>query len=332
MRFGVRMPAHHPIREMIACVRRAEAAGFDAAWFPDSHLNYRDVWTTLGAVAVSSERIQIGPTVTNLVSRHVTVTASAARAVSEAAPGRFLLGIGAGDSAIGFDGMRNSKLAEMREGVARLRALMAGEGVTFGDFEARLRDAHEHPPIYMAGSGPKTLELAGAIADGAIVMLGDIPRKIGDVRRGAEAADRPAPPVFAYTMGAIVEDIERASKAFKAGCVRTAQLEGVRVFEEAGVRVELPPGGHVMGAKGDIGHAASHKDVAHLVEDLVSDEAALWYARSRTLVGSEADIRARLEVLREQGLCGVTMTEFSGSKLPDRLIETIGPLVRTLAA
>ena len=90
MRFGVRMPAHHPIREVIATVRRAEAAGFDAAWFPDSHLNYREVWTTLGAVAVSTDRIQIGPTVTNLVSRHVTVTASAARAVSEAAPGRFL--------------------------------------------------------------------------------------------------------------------------------------------------------------------------------------------------------------------------------------------------
>jgi len=331
MRFGVRMPAHHPIREVIATVRRAEAAGFDAAWFPDSHLNYREVWTTLGAVAVSTERIEIGPTVTNLVSRHVTVTASAARAVSEAAPGRFLLGLGAGDSAIGFDGMRNSTLAQMRQGVARLRGLMAGEGVAFGAFEARLRGAAERPPIYVAGSGPRTLEMAGAIADGVIVMMGNIEGKMGHVQRGAEAAGRPMPPVFVYTTGAVVDDLERVSKAFKAACVRIAQLEGIGLFEAAGVRVELPAGGHVMGAQGDLGHAASHHDVAHLVEDLVSDEAALWFARNRVLVGSEDDVRTHLATLRAQGVAGVTLTELSGSKLPDRLIETLGPLTRSFA-
>jgi len=331
MRFGVRMPAHHSIREVIATVRRAEAAGFDAAWFPDSHLNYREVWTTLGAVAVSTDRIQIGPTVTNLVSRHVTVTASAARAVSEAAPGRFLLGLGAGDSAIGFDGMRNSTLAQMREGVARLRALIAGEGVDFGGFEARLRGAAERPPIFIAGSGPKTLEMAGAIADGVIIMMGNVEAKMGHVRRGANAAGRPAPPVFIYTTGAVVDDLERVSKAFKAFCIRIAQLEGVGVFEEAGVKVELPSGGHVMGAQGDLGHAASHHDVAHLVDHLVSDEAALWYARTRAILGSEDDIRAHLTRLREQGVAGVTLTELGGAKLPDHLIETLGPLTRPFA-
>jgi len=96
MRFGVRVPATHPIRDVVGFVQRAESAGFDACWFPDSHLNYREVWTTLGAVALATSRIQIGPTVTNLVGRHVTITASAARTVAEAAPGRFILGIGAG--------------------------------------------------------------------------------------------------------------------------------------------------------------------------------------------------------------------------------------------
>jgi 5,10-methylenetetrahydromethanopterin reductase len=259
------------------------------------------------------------------------VTASAARAVAEAAPGRFILGIGAGDSALGFDGLRHSTLAEMTEGLARLRQLMAGDGVAFGDFEARLRGASTPAPVYVAGSGPRTLEMAGRLADGVIIMMGNVAAKMAHVARGAAAVARPAPPVFVYTTAAIVEDVEKVSKAFKAGCIRIAQLEGPAVFEEAGVRVELPAGGHTMGAPGDLGHAASAADVAHLVDHLVSDEAALWFARNRVLLGSEADVAAHLARLRDLGVAGVTMTQISGSALPDRLIETLGPLIRSFA-
>jgi alkanesulfonate monooxygenase SsuD/methylene tetrahydromethanopterin reductase-like flavin-dependent oxidoreductase (luciferase family) len=36
MKFGLRAAAHHPIREIVAFVQQAEAAGFDSAWLPDS--------------------------------------------------------------------------------------------------------------------------------------------------------------------------------------------------------------------------------------------------------------------------------------------------------
>ena len=330
MRFGVRVPATHPIRDVVGLVRRAEAAGFDAAWFPDSHLNYREVWTTLGAVAVSTDRIQIGPTVTNLVSRHVTVTASAARAVAEAAPGRFLLGLGAGDSAIGFDGMRNSNLRQMAEGVERLRRLMAGDGVAFGDFEAKLRGAHNPAPIYIAGSGPKTLAMAGAIADGVIIMMGNVARKLEHVRRGAAEAGREAPPVHVYTTGALVDDLERVSRQFKTACIRLAELEGPGIFEEAGLPAPLI-GDHVMGAVGDLGHAANIAEATAAVDHRVTDEAALWFAKTYVIVGSEADVEAHLTKLRALGIAGVTMTQHSANQLPDKLIDTLGPLTRKFA-
>lgn len=330
MQFGVRVPATHPIREVVGFVQRAESAGFDACWFPDSHLNYREVWTTLGAVAVATSRIQIGPTVTNLVGRHVTITASAARTVAEAAPGRFILGIGAGDSAIGFDGLRNSTLAEMEEGVNRVRRLMAGEGAGFGDFEARLRGADNPAPIYIAGSGPKTLAMAGRIADGVIIMMGNVARKLEHVRRGAAEAGREPPPVFVYTTGAIVDDIERVSRQFKTACIRLAELEGVRIFEEAGVPAPVV-GDHVMGAVGDLGHAANVAEASAAVDDRVTDEAALWFARNYVLVGSEADLETHFAKLRDLGIAGVTMTQHAGNRLPDRLIETLGPLTRKFA-
>jgi len=331
MRFGIRMPATHSLREMVGVVQRAEAAGFDAAWFPDSHLNYREVWTTLGAVAVSTERIQIGPTVTNLVGRHVTITASAARTVAEAAPGRFILGIGAGDSAIGFDGMRNSTLAELEEGVGRLRRLLAGDGVAFGSFEARLRGASNPAPIYVAASGPKTLALAGRIADGVIVMMGNVARKMEHVRRGAAEAGRQPPPVYVYTTGAVVDDLERISRQFKPACIRLAELEGPGIFEEAGVKAPAV-GDHVMGAQGDLGHAANVAEAAAAVDDRVSDEAARWFVRNYVIVGSEADVTAHLAKLQALGVAGVTLTQHSGDRLPDRLIETLGPLTRAFAS
>lgn len=328
--FGVRMPATHPIKDVVATVQHAESAGFDACWFPDSHLNYREVWTTLGAVAVSTDRVTFGPTVTNLATRHPTVTASAARAVAEAAPGRFLLGLGAGDSALGFDNLRNATVSELRQGVADLRTLLSGGGVQYGDFEARLRKADVDVPIYVAASGPKTLAMAGAVADGVIIMMGNVEGKMAHIRRGAAEAGRQTPPVFVYTTTAIVDDVPSIAKTFKPACVRIAELEGLGVFEEAGVRFDAAAlRDHKMGAQGDLGHLANSDEIPNLVDQWVSDEAALWFAKHRLLVGSESDIRNHLDVLTTQGIAGVTMNQMSGSALPDRLIESLGPLVRS---
>jgi len=129
-------------------------------------------------VAAATERIEIGPTVTNLAARHVTVTASAARAVAEAAPNRFILGLGAGDRALGFGGLRHARVGELETGVRRLRSLMAGDGVAFDGIEARLRDATDAPAIYVAACGPRTLEMAGRVADGVIVIMGGVAEKL----------------------------------------------------------------------------------------------------------------------------------------------------------
>jgi 5,10-methylenetetrahydromethanopterin reductase len=129
MKIGVRIPASVPITQVIALARRAEAAGLAHVWFPDSHLNFREVWTVLGAVAVSTTEIGIAPSVTNLATRHPSVTASAARSLTEVCGDRFTLGAGAGDSAIGHSGLAHSRRAELRAGLTNLRAWMSGVAV-----------------------------------------------------------------------------------------------------------------------------------------------------------------------------------------------------------
>ena len=69
-------------------------------------------------------------------------------------------------------------------------------------------------PVFISASGPKTLELAGRIADGVILLAGLFPAALdwamAQVRRGAESAGRPCPEVAVFAYGAIDEDEDAA--------------------------------------------------------------------------------------------------------------------------
>jgi len=208
--------------------------------------------------------------------------------------------------------------------------MLAGAGARFGDFEARLRGANTPAPIYVAGSGPRTLAMAGRIADGVIIMMGNVARKMEHVRRGAAEAGRAPPPVFVYTTGALVDDIERVSRQFKTACIRLTELEGPRIFEDAGLPAPKV-GDHVMGAAGDLGHAENVEAAAAAVDDQVTDAAALWFTQNYVLVGSEPELEAHFARLQALGVAGVTMTQHAGNQMPDRLLETLGPLTRRFA-
>lgn len=154
IRVGVRIPPCDRVDRLATIARRAEELGFDQVWFPDSQLLWRDVFTVLTAAALGTERIGLGSAVTNLATRHPAVVASAARSVAELAPGRFTLGLGVGNSSVGPIGMRQSTGAELRDGLATLRALFAGEEWDFNGVRSRLRDPDPNVPIHMAASGP----------------------------------------------------------------------------------------------------------------------------------------------------------------------------------
>lgn len=106
MKIGLRVPPCEPLGGMVDIAVDAEAAGFDFMWVPDSQLIWRDLWGTLGAMATGTDRISLGSNVTNSVTRDPSVTAGAAATIVEAAPNRFVLGIGVGDSSVRIMGRR----------------------------------------------------------------------------------------------------------------------------------------------------------------------------------------------------------------------------------
>jgi 5,10-methylenetetrahydromethanopterin reductase len=196
MRFSIGIYPNGPAQETIATAELADRLGYSCVWVLDSHLLFREVYALLGAIAVKTRRIRLGSAVTNPMTRHMTVTASAFSTLDELSGGRASLGISVGDSALKAMGLPICKVDDFAAALATIRALLAGRSVKVaGGDEARVTHAKDRMvPIYVGATGPRMLKLSGATADGVILMNGVAPdllkAAIDLVHQGAREANR----------------------------------------------------------------------------------------------------------------------------------------------
>jgi 5,10-methylenetetrahydromethanopterin reductase len=183
-------------RENVRLAGIAEALGYATVWVPDSPVLWREMWVNMTAMALGTHRVRVGSAVTSGVTRHPSVTASAALSLAELSGGRFALGLGSGDSSLVTSGSgRPQKLAEFRETLMAFRGLLAGETARVGEKDLCLPWAGQsRVPILVAATGPRMLELSGEVADGVIVMVGVtepmVRAAIERIHAGAERAGR----------------------------------------------------------------------------------------------------------------------------------------------
>ncbi len=192
---SLRIPGTAPIGEVVALVQDVEQAGFDGAGILDSQLLCRDVFVTMALCAAQTSRLTIFPAVTNPFSRHASVLAGAMLTVEEVAPGRIKCIIGTGYTSASTIGRKPGTLAQMRETITTMRALLSGQAVDFHGTPGKLGFAAERSiPILMAASGPKAIELAGEVADGVLLLIGYTPNIVEAaltcLERGARRSGR----------------------------------------------------------------------------------------------------------------------------------------------
>src|SRR4030095_10781063 len=193
-RFGLNRFDGRSVDAFAADVRRAEALGWDAAFQPDSQLRRRDTYVLMAAAARVTERIVLGTLLSNPVNRHPTVTASSIATVDELAPGRTLLRWGVGDTAVRLAGLKPARVSELEASTCLMRALLDGQAVDGGAREPAGLPHHRPVPIWIAAGGPRTLRMAGGVADGVFIRVGTHPANIGVAveasRAGAAEAGR----------------------------------------------------------------------------------------------------------------------------------------------
>jgi 5,10-methylenetetrahydromethanopterin reductase len=164
---------------MVELAVEAERLGFTDLWLGDSQNLWREVYVTLGAIAAATSEIGIGTGVTNAVTRHPSVIASAWETLRELAGERVSFGIGTGDSSLRTMGMKPIPVLELERRLGQIRALLEGEELQEEESGYRLQFARGPLPIFVAAAGGRSLRMAGRAADGAIACVGVDPRLVG---------------------------------------------------------------------------------------------------------------------------------------------------------
>jgi 5,10-methylenetetrahydromethanopterin reductase len=230
-----------PAGKAVALAVEAEERGFAGVWIADSQSESREAFTLLGACAMRTERLLLATGVTNPVTRHVTVLASAFATLEELAPGRVVAVIGAGDTSVRSIGLPPATRVQLADAVESLRALVRGERADVDGHDVAVAWAKQPLPVFVTASAPKNLRLAGAVGDGVLFQVGAHPDLIRYALReiGAGAAETGrslSDLVLCARVGcAVDDDVDKAREALQAYAPFA-----LRTLRESVPRDELP--------------------------------------------------------------------------------------------
>jgi probable F420-dependent oxidoreductase len=174
MDVGVVLQTTPPSARVVELARQAELYGFSHVWTFDSHILWQEPFPIYTQILAQTRSVIVGPMVTNPATRDWTVTASLFATLNEMFGNRTVIGIGRGDSAVRVTNGKPTTLATLREAVHVIRELANGRSVDYKGSQLRLPWATKsRAEVWVAGYGPKALQLTGQVADGFILQLAD---------------------------------------------------------------------------------------------------------------------------------------------------------------
>jgi 5,10-methylenetetrahydromethanopterin reductase len=318
MRFGVELHQYLDARTILAESRAVEELGYDALWLGDSQLIWRELYVLLGAAAAATSRVTLGVGVTNPVTRHAAVTASAIMTLQELSGGRGILGVGLGHTSVATMGLPRATRKELAAYVDTVRRLCRGETVAteHGPIKLAYTTPEAAPPIIIAASGPNMMRLAGQIGDG-VVMAGQMGHP--DVRREALARVRAGRDERASAATSTSPDAQAGNRPFLAcagvaACVagdRSAALDAVRSHVAQGLMSPLARLGPAA-AEARQKLATSYNTYDHMSPgarhaQVVPDEVIQEFA----IAGTPRDCVRQVQAIFEAGVDEITIRPYA---------------------
>ncbi len=331
-----------PVVRLAQC---AERRGFETVYVGDSQMLWNDVYVCLACCAQATGRVRLAPGVTNLVTRHVTVTANAMVSLNMLSRGRAVLGVGAGDSAVRTAGLSPAKRDRLRRDVVLARRLLSGEAV-----EPPPRSGPEHEnvwgqvatlqlagaeewgniPVEIAVMSPKAANLVGEIGDGLIVdghMGGNAEGARAAIRAatdGARTAGRdPAQLRYIAAIDAAIDD-DRAAALDQVRPTAARNIANKRWLPDT-LGVEHA---EVVKAVTESYRFAEHLDLTARHRELIPDAVA----RKCTIAGTPDDCIAKARELEAAGMTDIaifvtTQNETAARMTLERFAAEVMPAV-----
>jgi probable F420-dependent oxidoreductase len=313
MEFAITFKGDISPKRTVALCRQAEAAGFSYAWFFDSHVLWRDCYTTIAMCMEHTESMRFGPCVTNPGVRDWSVAASIYANLAVQSGGRFDIGIGRGDSSRRVLGAKPMTVDRMVDFGNAMKKMSRGEAVQYEKDIANDKSMTEVQlpwaptdfdlPLWYAAYGPKALAAAGEHGDGLILQIGDpwLVNWFSQQALDARKAAGKSPDDFKIMSAAAVwvGDLPkaRAQTRWFPAMVGNHVADLVEKYGKEGNAVPKRLTDYIEGRKGyDYRHHAD-KDADHL--DFISDD----IIDSFGLLGP---VEAHVEKLKELEAIGVT--------------------------
>jgi 5,10-methylenetetrahydromethanopterin reductase len=318
-------------RQTAALAQLVEGLGFAGVLFADRQNLLPEVWGQLMLAAAATSRIRLGPGVTNSITRDAAVTASAALALQVESGGRAVIGIGRGDSAVQRIGKHEDPVASFERYLVMLQAYLAGEAVDRDGFASRLewqpRYPVAKPPIMVAATGRRVVEVAARRADEVCLAVGAAPEHVGAVlARAREAAQAAGRDPRALRCGAFVNCVVHDDVAVARDAVRGSAASFARFSALPGSQLSALPAPLAAAARWLREHYDmrdhTRTGVAHTAG--IGDEFVDWFA----VAGTAAHARDRLRALAAVGLDFVWIVPGSGNVPREVLLASL----RSLAA
>lgn len=283
------------LERFVADVKLSESLGFAAALNPYNPLALRDPYVWLSFAARETSQIRLGPFIDNPVLKHPAVAAGSIATLDEISGGRALLGYGVGDTAVRWLGRKPARMSELEAATRTIRQLLAGEALELGEPRAARMQRPRRVPVWIAAGGPKTLRMAGRVADGVFLRVGRHPRNlrsaVASVRAGAAEAGRPpGEPAIGVVIHLVTSqdaaEIRSISRAMAAGFYEYSPA----LFEAADLAWKGPPIDELKAQIWPDFHHAEDPVRAGGLVGFLSDE----IAESFSLFGSAADVANQL--------------------------------------
>ena len=307
--------------------RLAEEMGFDYIGIGDSQSLFRELYVSLSVVAMSTSSVRLGPTVTNPLTRHPAVTAAAIASVNELSDGRAFLGIGTGDSAVLNLDLKPARMAQVHDYLQAVRSVLSGESADYRGDRIHVRWPEGTVPIAMSAEGPRTLALAGSVADAAIVHTGLTGEVLDDtvarIREGERAAgrDQGTVEVWAFAKCNIADSREIAIDEIKMALAASGHHAFRFTLDGKNVPVELREPVAILQREYV---AAEHEQVGNTRNAQLTDELGLTsYLTDRFAVaGTPGECLSKVSAIAAHGVDVLLITAIGPR--PDEIIRRFG--------
>lgn len=247
--------------------RRLEDAGWDGVFFPDTQCLSGDIYSAMCLAAKATTQLQVGTAVTNPVTRHPAVTASAIATVQVESGGRAVLGVGRGDSSLGYIGQEPAPVGKLETYLEQVQRYLNGLPVDLDGYESHNiwigSTGQPKVPVEVAATGPRVIAVAARLAERVTFAVGADAARIEAAMASARAAREAAgldPDELSF--GAYVnvgcdDDVAQAREIIRGSTGTFAHFSGMtkasregtadaEIFEHIAANYDMP--NHASGA------------------------------------------------------------------------------------